>query len=119
MRKSNLGLLTGLIVFLGQSTAMAATEARDARCPVRDEREGQGAYAARVHDSCDARWRSFVPARPTFGKAYDDYMRRCEKPCAALLLAGVPSGALLILVGGGALAVAAGLKGGDSSPASP
>ena len=115
MRKSDLGLLTGLIFFVGQSAAMAAT---DARCPVRDEREGQGVYAARVHDSCEARWRSFVPARPTVGKAYDDYMRRCEKPCAAVILAGVPSGALLVLVGGGALAVAAGLK-GSSSPASP
>ena len=117
MRKSNLGLLTGLIFFVGQSAAMAAA---DARCLVRDEREGQGAYAARVHDACDARWRSFLPARATVGKAYDDYMRRCEKPCAAVLVAA-PTAALLVggvLVAGGAAAAVAGSKGGGS-PASP
>ncbi len=118
MRKSTLGLLTGLIFLLGQGAAMAANN--DSRCLRRDEREGQDVYLARLHNACDARWRSFTPARPTSGKAYDDYMRRCDKPCAAILAGGAPNGALLAgaaLVAGGA-AVAAGAKGGGS-PASP
>ena len=93
--------------------------AADARCLVRDEREGQGAYAARVHDSCDARWRGFLPARATVGRAYDNYLRRCEKPCAARL-GGTPTTALLVggvLVAGGA--AAAGASKGGGSPASP
>ena len=118
MRKSHLGLLAGLIFLAGQSAAMAADASR---CLRRDEREGQDAYVARVHNACDARWRSFVPARPTSDKAYDDYMRRCDKPCAAVLADGaVPSSALLLgaIAVGGAVAVASGGKGGGS-PASP
>ena len=117
MRKSTLGILTGLIFLLGQGAAMAAD---DSRCLKRDEREGQNVYAARLQNSCDARWRRCLPVRPTSGKAYDDYMRRCEKRCAAVISGGVLTGALLAggaLVAGGA-AVAASAKGGGS-PASP
>ena len=121
MRRSTLGLLTGLIFFAGQSAAIAAG---DLRCLLRNEREGQDAYAARVHNSCDARWHGFQPPRPTSGTAYDNYMRRCETACAVIAAGGggVSTTALLaggVLVAGGAAAAAAGSKGGGGSPASP
>ena len=118
MRGPTFSLLTGVIFLVGQGAAAAAA---DSRCLTRSEREGQGVYAARVHDACDARWRGFRPTRATSGKAYADYMSRCEKPCAAVLTGAVPSSSLLLgaLAVGGAAAVASGGKGGGSSPASP
>lgn len=117
MGKPTLSLITGLMFFIGQGAAHAAS---DARCLTRDERESLNTYAGRVHQSCDAAWNNLQPRRPASGAEYNAYMTRCEKPCAALVSAGVPTTALVLgalLVAGGAGAAAAG--GSKGSPASP
>ncbi len=117
MGKPSLGLITGLLVLIANGAAHAASQTR---CLARNERESQVAYDARVRQSCEADWNSTTPRRGAVGAEHDAFVKRCAKPCVALLDAAVPTSALwlagLALAAAGGAAAAASKS---SAPASP
>ena len=122
MRKA---LITATVLLLG--TAGQATAAASF-CPVRAQGEVDSSYAARAHDTCEARWSDVASRGTTGGRTHDRYVGACSSKCAGdrVMAGGMGDNNQLLLVGGVLLAAgaiggvaAAASSGSHSAPASP